>query len=134
MYLEQFHNLPLSKTNKLITYDKIRILTTYIEICELLEVDPDKLYKVSDIDKPSVEDVKYLISIITIYNNLYDIYGSNPLVKNWLTDKKREYPFNGTDAMSAMQADSNNIMKIRIYTNSFIVYLNEIILGVMPNG
>ena len=69
MYVKQYHNLPSNKLGKITYYQKVQILTAYLEVCGLVKTKPNTIYKVDDVDRITVDDLKYIISFITIYNN-----------------------------------------------------------------
>jgi hypothetical protein len=133
MYITNFHNLTNEKIGKINYYSKVQILTAYLEVCTILGVRPDDIYAVSDVDNIEIEDLKYIISFITIYNNIYKIFQEDKHIFHWFIRIKPEIPFNSKTPLQAMIDDDINILKIRVYTNALVVHLEEITNGVTHN-
>ena len=60
MYITALHNLATSKLDKVTYYQKVRVLSSYLEVCELIDVHPDILYTVNDVDDITTEEIKLL--------------------------------------------------------------------------
>lgn len=134
MYVKNHHNLASKKLEKVTYSQKIQVLSAFMEVCEVLGVKPDSIYKVVNVDNISINDLTYIISFITIYNNIEDIHNGNDIfILNWFFDSKSEEPFNFKSPLDAIMGDKVNILKIRLYTNSLRVYLWEIMNEVNTN-
>ena len=126
MYVKNFHNLANNKLEKVTYYQKVQILTAYLEVCKIAGTKPDSIYKVKDVDNITLNDLKYIISFITIYNNIQDIYDDKSLTRNWFTRAQRQKPFNNKHPLELIKEDKVNILKLKLYTNSLRVHLWEI--------
>lgn len=134
MYIKNHHNLTSKKLEKVTYSEKIQILTAFIKVCEVLDVKPDNIYKVANVNNISVDDLMYIVSFITIYNCIEDIHDNDSmLIKNWFTVSKPEEPFNFKSPLSAIKNNKVNILKTRLYTNALRVYLWEIVNEVNTN-
>lgn len=125
MYISYLHNCPTSKLGNITYNSKLQIVTSYLEVCELIGADPDKLYEVKDVEDFSIDDLAYMLSIVTCYNNILSVYSLNSIVKTWFNSPIDKYPFNNTSPLAFMSDNEKNILKTRFYTNSLIVHLRE---------
>jgi hypothetical protein len=125
MILSQFHNANTKLLGALSRSDKIKVFGAYKRICDLIYINSDEIYVVDRPIKPSMEDIKFMISFITIYNNLLEIFCSNNGVKFWLDTPRDDYPFLGKSPKEVIWGDHIKLLDVRVYTNSLIVHLRE---------
>ena len=126
MYIKNFHNLASNKLEKITYYQKVQILTAFLEVCEVAGTEPDSIHKVENVDNITVDDLKYMISFVTIYNNIQDIHEDESLTRGWFTMAQNKEPLNGKTPLELIKQDKVNILKLRLYSGALRVYLWEL--------
>lgn len=125
--MDNFYNIPNSKLKGISYYDSRKLLQEFLIMCELSEIEPEKICSITDVENLSCENKKNMVSYITIYSNILDIYDDAQLASIWMTVSQKQSPFNYRSPLEVIQQEVNGLMQVRVFTNALKFHLAEII-------
>lgn len=123
-------NLTKEKLTKYSRTDIITLVSTYISVCESLDVNADTIFIVQDVENVTFDELWVISNLLIAYENICIINSFNKEdVNNWFKHKLEHYPFNGKSPIQYIIKSKQNklsILQLRIYTSAlFTAYKHQ---------
>lgn len=125
--LQNFTKEKLQKYNK---NDIRHLVTTYIDVCNNLDVNPDNVFLIENVENVEFEEIWIISNFLISYENICIINSyEEKEVNSWFKRRIEGYPFDNKTPLQCIIKSLQkkvSILQLRIYTTAMLTaYKNQ---------